>query len=591
MTSLAAGPHGLPVPRRTRALGETVLGRRLELVQGAESGCDLGGEPVLDRSGRVVGRLRLAGTGGAPPASGGLAAAGGEPSERLLLRRLALLAAAEREVAEELGRIDPVTMLPNRVRFLDDFAAPAPDTDTAPELVLVTLAEAKHYNEILRALGHDFAEAFVRAGAAVLRRLLPADCRIYHVSVLSLAFVLPESGKGTAARPVILELERAFEGPLVCERIPIDTRVGIGLAPLVTGREAAAESLRAALAAAQASRQGTAGWARYDPKADAAHRRAFRLLHDLETALDQPGQLALHLQPRVSLANGHCAGAEALLRWRHPELGPMSPGEFIPLAAVIDPLTAWVIDTAVGHARDLARAGFELGVSLNVSPRNLRDQAFADRLLAALKRHGLAPGKLELELTEGSLAIDTPRERAQLERLLDAGCRVAIDDFGSGYSNMSYLTWLPADVLKIDQSLIRPLQADNAAQGGEPASGPLDHRPRPWPRLRRRRRGDRDHGLPNAARAVRLRRGPGLRHLAAAAGARSRGLARHRRPAQGALIPAPSRARAPRDPPTPTPAPRLPYRRAGSGARGLLTCPHRHRALSPKRDGRRMAEC
>jgi EAL domain-containing protein (putative c-di-GMP-specific phosphodiesterase class I)/GGDEF domain-containing protein len=465
MMRSADARHGLAVPQRTAALGEALLGRRLELAPvagAAEPGATLSA-PVVDRAGRPVGLLRPVGTaplGRAPSRAS-------RRQDQQLLDQLARLAQAEREVADELGRIDPVTMLPNRVRFLDDFASGTDGDDlAASELVLVTLAEAKHFNEILRALGHAFAEDFVRAGATVLRGLLPAGWRVYHVSVLSLAFVLPEAGDSGAAPPLILALKQAFAAPLTCQNIPIDTRVGIGLAPLQRGREPAAEGLRTALAAAQASRQGTAGWARYDPKADAAHRRAFRLLHDLKTAIDEPGQLALHFQPRIALADSRCHGAEALLRWRHPELGPISPGEFIPLAeatAVIDPLTAWVIDQAVGEAQGLVRAGLAVGISLNVSPRNLRDQAFADRLLAALRHHDLAPDKLELELTEGSLAADTPHERAQLERLLDAGCRIAIDDFGSGYSNMSYLTWLPADVLKIDQSLIRPLQGDCTA--------------------------------------------------------------------------------------------------------------------------------
>jgi len=358
----------------------------------------------------------------------------------------------------QLGRYDHVTRLPNRLQFIDRFA-----TLDAPErpsvLVLVTLAEARHYNEVLRALGMAFAEDFVRAGAAMLGSLLPSDAPIFHVSVLSFVTVVPAEG-GNGPPAIAAAIARAFSASITVNAIPIKTQVGVGLLPLVAGQDAA-ECLRAALVAAQDSRRHETGIAFYDHRSDAAHLRAFRILADLPQAIAEPGQLNLHYQPRIQMRTGRCLGAEALLRWNHPELGPISPAEFIPLAeqtALISPLTDWVMNSALRQTRSFLDAGHDLRVSINASPVNLSEAGFDDLLLHRCDALGLEPRNVELEFTEGTLATNSARTVQQLSRLRAAGIDVALDDFGSGYSNLSYLSRIPADVLKIDQSFVRPLK-------------------------------------------------------------------------------------------------------------------------------------
>ncbi len=360
--------------------------------------------------------------------------------------------------ADVIGRFDHVTLLPNRVSFTQDFGALA-DQEPTPLLVLVTLAEARHYNEILRALGMAFAEDFVRAGAKVLDSLLPDGQLIYHVSVLSFAFIATNLGQEETPG-IAIAIAEAFSKALVVDGIPIKTQVGCGLLPMSASRNAA-ESLRAVLSAAQDSRRTDSGIAFYNHGSDAAHLRAFKLLADLPAAIASTGQLTLHFQPRIQLRDGACKGAEALLRWTHPELGVISPAEFIPLVeqtALIVPLTDWVIDQALTSNRGFLDAGHDLRVSINASPINLSEEGFDDTLLANCVAHGLAPHNVELEFTEGTLATNSARAVQQLKRLRAAGVEVALDDFGSGYSNLSYLQHIPADVLKIDQSFVRPLR-------------------------------------------------------------------------------------------------------------------------------------
>jgi EAL domain-containing protein (putative c-di-GMP-specific phosphodiesterase class I)/GGDEF domain-containing protein len=358
-----------------------------------------------------------------------------------------------------IGRFDHVTRLPNRIQFLDDYARLVAGPSV---LAMVTLDEARHYNEILRALGHAFADGLVQAGAAALLRLVPPETAIYHVSVLSFAFVMP-AVTAEQAIETIAPLVSHFATALPVQDIPIKTEVGIGLTAVLPGGDGS-EALRASLAAAQDSRRGQMGWAWYNHKTDEAHRRAFRLLSDLPEAISSNGQLSLNFQPRVSLASGLCVGAEALLRWRHPVLGAISPGEFIPLAeqtALIGPLTDWVLQAAIAQAGSLERAGTPLRVSINASPANLSEPGFDTRLLGLCRDLDVDHEHIEIEFTESTITADVDRATAQLSRLRDAGIEVAIDDFGAGFANLNYLTRIPADVVKIDQSLIMAIDGSD----------------------------------------------------------------------------------------------------------------------------------
>ena len=289
----------------------------------------------------------------------------------------------------------------------------------------------------------------------------------------------------------------------------------------------ASEDLSAALSAAQESRTSPKGWAWYDRKTDEAHRRAFRLLTDLKSALDAEDQLELHYQPKISLGSGACLSAEALLRWTHPELGPVSPAEFVALAettALVTPLTRWVVGAATSQAARWAHGGLELTVAVNISPKNLEEPDFVEYLLFCCAANRLDRAKIELEITEGVSAARGGLILDRLAALRQLGFSIAIDDFGSGYSNMSYLTRLSAQTLKIDQSLVRGVAPDTP---GRPPR--RRHRPDgPRPRLPGGRRGHRDRGGARARHRLGLRRRPGLALRPADAGRRLRVLARRR---------------------------------------------------------------
>jgi EAL domain-containing protein (putative c-di-GMP-specific phosphodiesterase class I) len=196
---------------------------------------------------------------------------------------------------------------------------------------------------------------------------------------------------------------------------------------------------------------------------DAAHRRRFVLLDAFAEALERPEQLRLVFQPRIDLASGRCIGAEALLRWRHPALGDISPAEFMPLVeqtAMARPTTAWVVEQAMAQLAVWRRAGLDLRLSVNVSATNLTEPDFAERVREGLARHGLEANGLELELTESAVMADAGQALEVLEALAGMGLQLAIDDFGTGYSSLSYLQRLPVHVVKIDRSFVQGVAED-----------------------------------------------------------------------------------------------------------------------------------
>lgn len=382
-----------------------------------------------------------------------------EPAERESLADAAVLIGRHLGAEARTGRVDHVTLLPNRTSYERDHDRLV-GSAKRPCLVHATIADAKHFSQILRALGHACAESFIRTSAAMIRANAPEGRAVYHVSVLSFAFMIDADVEEPVE--VARALVAAFERPVTCDGLPISTRLGVGLSP-IEGAMRPAEALRSALAAAHDGRRSERGYGFYDQKSDENHLRSFRLMADLGSALSAYGELSLAYQPRIALASGRTVGAEALIRWMHPALGPVSPAEFVPLAettGLIEPLTDLVLDRACRTAADWERRGLDLRLSVNVSPASLRRSDLAPRVCAALERAGLDGPRLELEFTEDLLTASEAPVRATIAALGKLGVTISIDDFGSGYSNLGYLTRIPAQVLKIDQSFIRDVETD-----------------------------------------------------------------------------------------------------------------------------------
>jgi EAL domain-containing protein (putative c-di-GMP-specific phosphodiesterase class I) len=208
--------------------------------------------------------------------------------------------------------------------------------------------------------------------------------------------------------------------------------------------------------ALRAAKQANAPWMSYAPTQEGFDADRLTLVAELRHAIDDD-QLVLHYQPKIDTTDGAVTSVEALVRWQHPTRGLLPPGAFVPAAEsteLIVGLTDWVVDRACAQSAAWQAEGISLPIAVNVSARCLRDHEFADRMLAALQRHGVASDLITIEITETAVISDPDRAAATLRRLAERGMGVAIDDFGVGYTSLAQLDHLPISELKIDREFV-----------------------------------------------------------------------------------------------------------------------------------------
>jgi EAL domain-containing protein (putative c-di-GMP-specific phosphodiesterase class I)/GGDEF domain-containing protein len=413
------------------------------------------GVPLVTREGYGLGSLCVLGT--EPRAVSDAEMAG--------LQDLADMVMSQIEMQHAFGRIDPLSGLPNRTQFLDDLDDLARDRPGQRRYaVLLDLARNDQLNNGLRVIGSAFIDEMVQEAARTLRTALGAGRTAYHVAATQFAFLSPPDLDVDAYLPLLDSLlSQAQAGSSV--RFAITTAMGV--TPVILGQTNPRDMLRTAYSAAQDARASGNAVALYSPTEDRVHERKFTLLNAFGEALTYPDQLRMVYQPRIDLASGRCLGAEALLRWRHPVLGEISPGEFIPVVehtSLVKPTTAWVLDTAMAQCAAWKKDGVDLQLSINVSATNLEESDFAERVQLYLLKHRLSADAIELEVTESAIMEQGGRAMTQLRALHAAGVPLAIDDFGTGYSSLAYLQRLPARVVKIDQSFIRNLDNSEREQ-------------------------------------------------------------------------------------------------------------------------------
>ena len=389
-----------------------------------------------------------------------------EPAEIKVLSDLAEMVMAQVELQHAYGRIDPASGLPNRLQFADDVDDMSRDhPGEARVAVLIDLVGPSRLAQTARVLGPSYLDQLIRVSAASITARLEAETNLYQVGatqfVAVLAGVDPED-----VRALVVEHLEALTAGARGKGIAAMAGVVVGIAPFRLGEHTPADALRAAHAAAQDARDANLALGMYSPAADAAHKRRYEVIAALRQALAASDQLSLVYQPRIDMRSGRCRGAEALLRWTHPALGPVSPGEFIPLAeaaGLARQITEKVLEGAVAQAAEWRAAGVALRISVNVSAANLEEDDFGSRVAAALLRHGLPAEALEVEFTESALIRKQDCVLKNLAEIRAMGVACAIDDFGTGYSSFSYLQDIPAEIIKIDQSFIRDLAPDSRA--------------------------------------------------------------------------------------------------------------------------------
>ena len=371
------------------------------------------------------------------------------------LRDLAAMVMAQIELQHAFGRIEPVSGLPNRNQLIENLEDLARDhANEARVAVLVSLADTEQLSDASRAVGPSYVDDLVRFGRNALSSVFGATASLYQVGNTDLLLLAHDE---PLLREKIADAQMLLSASVETSSIPVATHSVIGIAPFLLGQTAPVEVLRMAYGAALDAREAGLTIETHSQAKDERHQRRFALLSGMRKALAAPDQFRLVYQPRIAIATGVCVSAEALLRWDHPTLGNIPPGEFIPLVertAMIGPLTDWVIEAALSQIAAWRHRRLDLQISVNVSVANLEEEGFVNRLRAAIVRHGVPPTLLEVEFTESALIHNRGRVLKHLARIQALGVACAIDDFGSGYSSFSYLQDLPAEVIKIDRSFV-----------------------------------------------------------------------------------------------------------------------------------------
>lgn len=379
------------------------------------------------------------------------------------------VAQREQQIAE-LAYKDTLTGLPNRTALSREAAqAPTPYRCVA----MIDLARLKAINATLGyATGDTLIKELAQRAGEVMQQAVAAG----HINGMPIAARLSGGtfaaafnvASRTHAQALHEAMELAMREPVLCSGHSVDLNVVYGLADSGADGDALPLDtlLRNAEVALNAAKRGATGFAWYSEAQEAARLGHLSLVSDLRTAV-AGSQLQMWLQPKFALPGGQAVGAEALVRWQHPQRGFVSPAEFIPFAeqtGYISMVTQWMLQEALRTLAQWARTQPDLSISVNISTRDLLDPQFCERLQDLLAQHQVDPSCLRLEIVESGLMEDPQTSVDVLHRLRGMGLELSIDDFGTGYSSMAYLQKLPVSELKIDRSFVDGLDHQSGSQ-------------------------------------------------------------------------------------------------------------------------------
>jgi len=365
------------------------------------------------------------------------------------------------EKIAHLAHYDALTDLPNRALFREQIERELQKAVDGEQFALLYI-DIDEFKGINDSLGHHVGDELLKAVASRIKDCLkPADL-IARLGGDEFAVIQTAAGDRDDVIEFVSRIHEAIRQPHQClgHQLSTDASIGIALAPQ-DGTDLDQLIKNADLAMYGAKAEGRRTHRFFEPAMDARAKARLTMEQDLRQAMVDGG-FEIHYQPLLDLGSDAVAGCEALLRWRHPERGMVSPAEFIPLAediGLIHELGDWVLQTACAEA-----AGWpaDVRLSVNVSPVQLKSQTLALRIMGALASSRLPPDRLEIEITEAVLIHDDETALAILHQLRAIGVRIALDDFGTGFSSLSYLKRFPFDKIKIDRCFVSDIEVDGS---------------------------------------------------------------------------------------------------------------------------------
>jgi diguanylate cyclase (GGDEF)-like protein/PAS domain S-box-containing protein len=372
----------------------------------------------------------------------------------------------EREQAlRRVAQYDLLTGLPNRSLLRDRLHHSMAQADRRGNMLVVVCLDLDDFKSINDRLGHELGDEILTTIAQRMKSVMRSEDTLARLGGDEFIAVLLDFDNIDGCLPLVAKLLEAASRPVSIRDSSLRLSVSAGIASYPQAEDVDADQLvrQAGQALYQSKIAGKNCYHIYDPRLAVTQRGHQEDLERIRVALDQK-EFLLYYQPKMNMATGAIVGAEALIRWRHPQRSLLSPGEFLPIVeghALALQLGEWVIDSALTQMERWRAAGLDIPVSVNIAVEQLQHAEFVSRLSAALVAHpSINPGRFEIEVLESSALPDI----AQLSQVIHTcgrlGVSFALDDFGTGYSSLAYLKRLPVDVLKIDQTFVRDMLDD-----------------------------------------------------------------------------------------------------------------------------------
>ncbi len=374
-------------------------------------------------------------------------------------RQLRALADSRRE-----ARTDDLTGLPNR-RFFFERLAVCLEPNPAPHRLAVLMIDLDRFKEINDSLGHHVGDDVLRQIGPRLTAAVRGAGTVARLGGDEFGLVLSPLVQPAAATEVAERVREALRQPFQLEgmSLRVDASIGIAVAP---DHGTTPESvLQKADVAMFAAKRAHAPWQMYSAEHEQNARDRLELMEDLRDALRRH-EIVVHYQPILDLSSGGVTGAEALARWQHPSRGLLAPAVFLGLvtdAGLMDPFTMDVLDQAFIQQTRWTEMGYRLGVSVNISAASLRDDDLPDKIAALIAIRRIDPARITLEITEDCFIADPEQAMLILERLRGLGVELAIDDYGTGFSSLTYIRRLPVTELKLDRTFLTGAPRDKRA--------------------------------------------------------------------------------------------------------------------------------
>lgn len=355
-------------------------------------------------------------------------------------------------------RHDALTGLPNRAALRETLEDKIEQAHQFGFKVALLMVDLDRFKEINDALGHHYGDVLLKKMAPRLKPILqPRHAYLARLGGDEFAVVMPNLQSLVEAEELAREILSQIREPFDLGQLHVEISGSIGISVFPEDGTDTSTLMRCADVAMYKAKSVAGGVLCYRNEFDDHSPRRLAILASMGPGLKDQ-QFYLCFQPKVSVEEQAVTSAEALIRWQHPEMGMVSPGEFIPLAEMSDliiAVTEWVIDETLSYIQAWLKQGLEVKVSVNVSTRNLLDENLIPYLQDRLKHYEVPAQLLELEITESALMADPDRALETLQKISQLGISISVDDFGTGYSSMEYLRRLPLDALKIDIAFVR----------------------------------------------------------------------------------------------------------------------------------------